>query len=142
MALRSVSVLVCSLVLGAAAAATAAAGGSAPSSTGFAFGRFGGNIRPYTVTVAPRGAVTLAGPVTAATRRLEADQLLALRRLAVQVRFGTLPATKRCARTLPDVASTFIRVGARTVRVHGSCLPGYNRLWLALSRAVGLSGMA
>jgi hypothetical protein len=130
------------LVLAAVVAAAVAAGGSAAAQSGFAFGRFGGNIRPYTVTIGAGGAVHTSGPVTVGQRRLIAKELAALRRAAAATRFTALPAWTHCAKTHPDVASTFIRVGARTVRVHGSCVAGYTRFWLVLSRAVGLSGMA
>jgi len=43
---------------------------------------------------------------------------------------------------LPDVAATFIRVGSRRVLVHGECVARYTRFWLALSKAVQLTGMA
>ncbi len=127
------------LALTAVAAAVTASGGGA-AGRGFAFGRIGGNIRPYTVTIASGGAVRVSGPVTVGRRQLDATQLAALTRAAAEARFAALPGSTQCAGTLPDVASTFIRVGARRVRVHGSCLPRYNRLWRALGRAVRLSG--
>lgn len=136
----SIRLLACTAAVALAAAATAVEGGSA-SQGGFAFGRSGGNIRPYTVTIAAGGAVHTSGPVTVGQRHLSATKLAALRRLAQRTGFSTLPLSKSCAGALPDVASTFIRVGSRTVRVHGSCLEAYNRFWLALTRAVGLSGM-
>jgi hypothetical protein len=40
---------------------------------------------------------------------------------------------------LPDVAATFVRVGPRTVRVHGTCLAHYQRVWNALARAVKIT---
>jgi hypothetical protein len=52
------------------------------------------------------------------------------------VRFSTIPAVTACPKTLPDVAAEFIRVEGRTVRVHGSCIARFNRLWTALNRAV------
>jgi hypothetical protein len=127
------------IVVAFAAAAAAVAGAAATPQRGFAFGRFGGNIRPYTVTIAAGGAVTVSGPVVAA-HRLTAAQLAALRHLATAERFGALPASTQCSGALPDAASTFIRVGARTVRVHGYCIARYNKLWRALTRAVGLTG--
>jgi hypothetical protein len=54
-------------------------------------------------------------------------------------RFTTLPLVTNCKGTLPDVAATFIRVGASTVRVHGNCVPRYSRLWKALTSAVKVS---
>ena len=140
MRVGSIRLLGCLAAVAVAAAATAAAGGAA-SQGGFAFGRTGGSIRPYTVTIAAGGAVRTSGPITVAQRHLDATKLAALRRLAQRTGFATLPLSKSCTGTLPDVASTFIRVGSRTVRVHGSCLAAYNRFWLALTQAVRLSGM-
>jgi hypothetical protein len=130
--------LVCLAAVVALAVAVVAGSGAAAQG-GFAFGRFGGNIRPYTVTIAAGGADFVTGPVVTLKKRLKASQLAALRNLASAVHFTTLPSTN-CAGTNPDVAATFIRVGARTVRVHGDCVARYNRLFLALSRAVGLPG--
>ena len=122
------------LVLAAALVAVQAAQAATPA-RGFAFGRVGGNIRPYTVTVAAAGAVTSSGAVTTGRKRLTSVQLASLDRLAAGVHFATLPAATSCPGTLPDVAAQFIRAGARTVRVHGDCVAGFNRLWSALVKA-------
>jgi len=103
--------------------------------TGFAFGRVGGSIMPFTVTVATSGAVQRNGPSPGAAKHLTKQQLAVLNRVALETRFTKMPAVTACPKTLPDVAAQFIRVGGRTVRVHGSCLAGFNRLWAALSRA-------
>ena len=126
------------LVLGLAGTALAP-GATASQQTGFALGRTGGNIRPFTVSIAADGRVSVSGPVQAGRMKLTRAQLAALAKIAADVRFTTLPKTTNCAGTLPDVASTFVRVGARTVRVHGECLARYTRLWKALSGAVKLS---
>jgi hypothetical protein len=111
---------------------------AASQQTGFAFGRGGGNIRPYTVTIAADGRVTVSGPVQVGRTRLTRAQLGGLATLAATVRFGTLPKSTSCAGTLPDVAGTFVRVGTRTARVHGDCVPRFTRLWKALAGAVKL----
>ena len=103
---------------------------------GFAFGRVGGNIRPYTVSVSNDGVVRVSGAVEVGRKKLTIAQLAELNRVASVIRFTTLPLTTNCKGTLPDVASTFIRVAARTVRVHGGCVPRYARLWKSLSSAV------
>lgn len=112
---------------------------SASQQTGLAFGRSGGNIRPYTVTIAADGRVSVSGPVQAGRMKLTRAQVGGLIKLAADVRFATLPKTTNCTGALPDVASTFVRVGARTVRVHGNCIPRYARLLKALGSAVKLS---
>jgi hypothetical protein len=103
--------------------------------TGFAYGRVGGSIMPFTVTIATSGAVTAKGPAPGTATRLSKEQLAVLNRVAVETNFTKLPAVTACPNTLPDVAAQFIRVGGRTVRVHGSCLARFNRLWTALVRA-------
>jgi hypothetical protein len=127
------------LAVTALVAAVAPVAGAA-GKTGFAFGRLGGSIRPYSVAIATDGVVRVSGPVQVGRRKLTRAELGALNRLAATNRFGALPKETNCAGTLPDVASTFIRVGPRTVRVHGSCVAGFARIWKALGRAVELSG--
>jgi hypothetical protein len=117
------------------------AGMAAGNSTqrGFSFGRVGGNIRPYTVSIGSDGRVQISGPVTAGRLKLTAAQLATLDRAVSTARFAALPKVTNCPGTLPDVAATFIRVGARTVRVHGACVVRYTKLYTALTRAVALS---
>jgi hypothetical protein len=111
----------------------------ASSQRGFAFGRLGGNIRPYAVSIASDGRVRVSGPATTARAKLTAAQLASLDRAAADARFASLPAMTNCPGTLPDVATTFIRVGTKTVRVHGDCVARYAKLFTALSHAVKLS---
>ena len=59
-----------------------------------------------------------------------------LNRVAYETRFATLPARRECARALPDAATLFIRVGGRTVRVHGACEPRFSRLWKTLAKSI------
>jgi hypothetical protein len=66
-------------------------------------------------------------------------QLVALNRIATETSFTTLPATTNCRGSLPDVATTYVRVGALTVRVHGGCVPRFQRLLKALETSVRLS---
>jgi hypothetical protein len=117
--------------------AVPAAGAVQP--TGFAFGRVGGNIRPYSVTIANSGVVRISGAVQVGRMRVAAVQLAALNRIATETRFTMLPAATNCRGSLPDVASTYIRVAARTVRVHGGCVPPYERLLKALKASVRLA---
>jgi hypothetical protein len=112
---------------------------AAPQRFGFAFGRTGGNIRPYAVHIANSGAVSTDGPVLVGRTLLSPAQIGKLNLKAVEIQFAKLPKARSCAGVLPDVAYTFIRVGPKTVRVRGTCVPGYTRLWLALVRAVRLS---
>jgi hypothetical protein len=112
---------------------------SAVQPTGFAFGRLGGNIRPYTVTIANSGIVRTSGAVEVGRRKLTPLQLGGLNRIATETNFVALPKATNCRGTLPDVATTYIRVGARTVRVHGACVPRYQRLLKALQTSVRIA---
>lgn len=125
--MRRLVVLIAALALVPAAGAT--------SKTGFAFGREGGNIMPFSVTIATSGKVTATGAAPAHRTLLTEQQLANLNRVAFVVNFRTLRLITACPNTLPDIASEWIRVGARTVRVHGNCVTRFNRLWTALNRA-------
>ena len=107
-----------------------------PGQHGFEFGRTGGNIQPFTVTISKTGVVRTAGAAPAHIGVVSKHQLTVLTGIALAVRFAAIPAVTACPKTLPDVAAQFIRVEGRTVRVHGSCLARFNRLWTALNRAV------
>lgn len=107
-----------------------------PGKHGFEFGRTGGNIMPFTVTISATGVVRTAGAAPKHISVVSKHQLTVLAGIAAAVRFTTIPAVTACPSTLPDVAAEFIRVEGRTVRVHGSCLTRFNRLWTALNRAV------
>lgn len=131
---RVLSIAVLLLAVG-----TAEPAATAVEPTGFAFGRIGGNIRPYRVTIANSGAVRTSGAVTVRRLMLTAVQLVTLNRVAVETKFEAMPIATNCPRTLPDTASTYVRVGPRTVRVHGNCVPGYMRMWKALAAAVRLT---
>jgi hypothetical protein len=122
-----------------AAAAIVTASSSASPQRGFAFGRLGGNIVPFTVTIRNDGRVSASGPIMIGRRRLTALEVANLNGVAATNGFSSLAATTNCSGTLPDIAATFVRVGPRTVRVHGTCIARYQRIWNALSRAVKLS---
>jgi hypothetical protein len=107
-----------------------------PGTHGFEFGRSGGNIRPFTVTISATGVVRTAGAAPKHIAVVSKHQLTVLTGIALAVRFSTIPAVTACPNTLPDVAAQLIRVEGRTVLVHGSCLKRFNRLWTALNRAV------
>jgi hypothetical protein len=112
---------------------------AAPAKTGFAFGRAGGNIMPFTVTISTTRAVAVTGAAPEHASTVTKERLAALNRIAFMVDFATLPPLTACKNTLPDIAAQWVRVGARTVRVHGTCLSRFNRLWTALNRAVAPS---
>ena len=120
-----------------AAAIVPAAGAS--EKLGFAFGRVGGNIRPYTITIDNDGRIRVSGPAEVGRKKITSIELADLNRVAITARFTLLESTYQCPGTLPDVAGRFIRVGARIVHVHGTCVPRFERMWTALWRAAKLS---
>jgi hypothetical protein len=127
------------LVLTAVMAGTLPAA-AAVQPTGFAFGRLGGNIRPYTVTIANSGTVHTTGAVVVGRKHLTSPQLASLNRVATETQFATLPKATSCSGSMADIAATYVRVAARTVRVHGACLPRYQRLLKALEASVQIAG--
>lgn len=128
-----------SLVLAAVAAGLAACGGSSASTkpTRIEFGIAGGNIAPYRVTIEPTGRVRASGSMRANPRDLSRAEIASLSRL-VRNDFSTGLTSRRCRGTNPDFASRFIRAENRTVTVHGSCEPRFERLWNTLARSVGI----
>jgi hypothetical protein len=117
-----------------------AAGSRAPQGPPFAFG--GSAVHgPYIVTVATDGSVRVtgsAGLMRIGVTRLDSARIAALNRLALNVRFGTLPAVTHCSVTSSKPTS-WVRIGAKKVTVHGTCLSGYQRLLKALRAAVHLT---
>lgn len=109
---------------------------AALAQTGFAFGRDGGNIMPFTVAIAASGRVTATGAAPAHAATVSRLRLAKLDRAVRDAQLAKLPKLTMCPGTLPDIAAQFIRVGGRTVRVHGSCVARFNRLWTALNTAV------
>jgi len=120
-------------------ALVAAASAGAVAKRGFAFGRIGGNIVPFAVSIGNDGSVTATGPVKLGRKHLTRIQIANLNRIAATNAFGSIPAVTNCPGSLPDVAATYVRIGPRTVRVHGTCLLGYQRIYTALERAVKLT---
>jgi hypothetical protein len=99
------------------------------------FGQAGGNILPFTASIAANGTVLATGRIQARSRITAAEQAKLLR-LAATLHFDALPAQTLCPGTLPDVATGWIRLHGRTVRVHGGCVPRFTRLYDALLAAV------
>jgi hypothetical protein len=117
----------------------AAGSGATPAS--LAFGRAGGNIQPFTITIAKDGSVTATGPVKPLRKEVSASALARLGALVSTQHFFSLSRRVNCAGSLPDFAYRFITVqtatALRTVLVRGGCRPGFNTLYAALSAAVG-----
>ena len=121
-------------MLALAAALPSAAGAS--SQRGFAFGRTGGNILPFTVTIENDGRVHVSGPVAVTRQKLTRLEVANLDRVVATNGFERLKPMNECPHVLPDVAATFVRVGPLRVQVHGSCIARYQHVYSALVRAV------
>jgi hypothetical protein len=122
------------LVTALVALALAGSATGAPRPT-IAFGRGGGNILPFSATIDPAGHVHATGP-SRTRASVTAPTIASILKLAARIRFSALPAQTNCPGTLPDLATNWIRIGAKTVRVHGGCIPGFAQLDNALFRAV------
>jgi hypothetical protein len=123
------------LVCGSACGASAASTTKRPMR--IAFGLTGGNMIPFQVVVSANGAVRSGGSRSVSRKHLSRRTVLALDR-RVRAGFRSGVKSRRCPNTLPDVGSDFIRLGQRTVTVHGGCEPRFRKLWNALAAAVGL----
>jgi hypothetical protein len=131
------------LVVVAALALVLPAGGTArpPTQPPFSFGRIGGNIVPFTVSINADGAVTHTGPVEPSNPNVVVSQArrLALLALARRKGFWSLPRRTLCPDSLPDVASLFVTIhsGARThtVAVRGDCSSRFTSVYRALAAA-------
>jgi hypothetical protein len=134
-------------VLALAVAALGVATTASPaaiSGPSFVFGRTGGNIRPYTVTIASNGKVTATGvqlQIPALT--LAPEVLGGLAKLAIAEGVPTLPRTIRCPHTLPDIAGRFVTIrtagGRKTVTEIGNCTPGFDEFYAVLAAAAAVS---
>jgi hypothetical protein len=129
----------------AAAAAVAlglgACGGSGTPSVKITLGLTGGTMVPYTITIAPGGAVSTTGqPPTKGppsdSWRLTSAEDAKLSRL-VRNSFGNLKS-EQCSGTFPDESAVFITALGKTVTVRGNCEPGFTKLWSAVTTALGL----
>lgn len=113
--------------------------------TVISFGIKGGNIRPWTVSIHQDGTITTNSWVSTANKRLTdpANALAGLATLAQAEGFFTMPATRQCSGTLPDVASRYMTYttasGTTTVRVHGTCDQRFNQLWAVLNSVAGVT---
>jgi hypothetical protein len=121
------------VVLTVFAAALSGCGAAAAAGTSIVFGISGGNIAPYRVSIQPTGIVKIRASLGSHRRRLAPARV---RRLRSEIRQAHLES-RRCSGVLPDIASRYIRVGSRTVTVHGGCERAFNRVWNDLTSAVG-----
>lgn len=110
----------------------------------FAFGRAGGNIVPFKVTIGATGRVTASGPVhvTTGASALSLPLRNGLAKLAQAEGFWTMSTSLSCGRVLPDVAGRFVTVTVggktRTVTERGTCYAAFEELYAVISATVGV----
>ncbi len=139
------SVVLAALTVALAVPLAVLAGGTASrqSPPTFAFGRSGGNIIPFRVSIGTNGRVAVSGPVTvtATNGPLSLPLRNGLAKLAQAEGFFSMPTLVSCAGINPDVAGRFVTVTAggksRTVTARGTCKPAFEELYAVLSAAVG-----
>jgi hypothetical protein len=136
---RALRISVAALAVALALAASSAAGRSASS---FSFGRTGGNIQPFTVTIAADGSVTATGPARPTRLELRPAALARLKDAVAAQQFFSLPLSIRCPHALPDFAARFVTIRSggvgRRVLVRGDCSRRFDALYAALAGAVGI----
>jgi hypothetical protein len=119
----------------------AAAAGGRTAHASFAYGRTGGTIAPFRVSIARDGTVTASGDIRKASlvRRVPVRTLNRLLARARAASFFAMPKYTRCPRSLPDFAAPFLRISisarSKTVTVRGDCRPRFTRLYRAVRAA-------
>lgn len=101
------------------------------------FGRTGGNIIPFHVSIARTGAVTTTGPVHS-TKRVSIAAIGGILTLARAEKFSLLPRRIACKGISPDVASAYITINRITVTSRGSCNRRFAELYAVLEAAAAV----
>ena len=116
----------------------AGCGSGSKNTVKIVFGKTGGLLVPYQITIAPSGAIRVKGtpPVTPPKSLTHAqdEKLSGLVRDAM----GKLES-QQCPRTFPDEAAEFIQAMGKQVIVRGSCDADFTKLWNALTNELGLN---
>ena len=132
------------LALPLSVAAATHHGAARTGTASISFGRRGGNIAPYRVTIARTGAVTATGAVRRAglVPSVSTDAVGGLVALARAEGFAAMPGQTYCRGSNPDFSSSFVTVttttGSRTVAVRGSCRAGFTQLLAVIQAVAGL----
>jgi len=121
------------LLLAVFAAATVTACASAGGRTPIVFGITGGNALAYRVTIQPNGSVRVSRGWRVRKQILPAQ----VRHLRGEIQNAHL-RTRMCTGALPDFATNYIRLGGRTVKMHGDCEARFTRVFDDLAAAVKL----
>jgi hypothetical protein len=125
-------------VLALGLAACGGGSGGSKDTLQIKFGRTGGMIMPYEITIAPDGTVSARGnPPNTLPKSITSAQD---EDLSGQVRdeIGKLTSLS-CPKTFPDEAASFITAAGKTVTVRGTCEPAFQTLFNALTNALHLN---
>ena len=138
------SVLLAAVTVALAVPLVVLAGSSAKiAPPAFAFGRAGGNIVPFRVTIGKDGRVSSTGPIQATTHAASTPLRNGLARLAKAEGFFTMAANLQCGPVNPDVASRFITVSAygktRTVFAQCGSFQSFEELYAVLAASTGVT---
>ena len=135
-------VLAVALPVSISAAQPSAGRASGHSGAAFAFGRTGGNIEPFTVTIARDGSISSSGAAPAnLAPHASLDAVDGLLKLARTEGFYALPSLVLCQGELPDFAGQFVTIktgtSSKKVTVRGSCRVGFTQLYAVVSAVAG-----
>jgi hypothetical protein len=112
------------------------ASGNGPGSE-LAFGRAGGKPIPFSVVIAPNGAVSVTGAAPRHRDVVSKARLVEVNRLAAEIGFTRIASSPvYCPATPNEIPLRFVRIGRHTIRAHGTCVKRFNRIWTALNQAV------
>ncbi len=116
---------------------------SPPPASTFVFGREGGNIRPFSVTISATGAITATGAAHVTQTRLSADALDGLRTLVKAEGFQTMPALITGTHMMPDIAAEYITITSGTstkeVRLQSGNNAAFAQLYAVLMAVAGVA---
>lgn len=114
----------------------------AASAPAIVFGATGGNMVPWSITIAEDGTVTSSGWLKARRAHLTdpSATLSALFKLSDAEGFWSMPGMTQCSGTLPDITSQYIQMssvsGSKRVSVHGGCVASFAQLLATLENTV------
>jgi hypothetical protein len=109
----------------------------------FAFGRAGGNIVPFRITIGKDGRVSSTGPIRATAPAASVALRNGLARLAKAEGFFAMAADIPCGPTNPDIAGRFVTVTAygktRTVFARCASFQAFEELYAVLAASTGVT---
>jgi hypothetical protein len=133
-AVRRAFLLVIAVAFLAACGSSGGSKGPAKHAVGIpvTFGIKGGNVAPLTIAISGTGRIKkLVGGYSMTKTHVSTSLSNAVKADLAGV------SSRRCKGTLPDVGSRYITAAGKTVTVHGTCEPAFEKVWRKLTAAVG-----